>query len=434
MEQIIGVHVHDFRPTTKSSIRADKGPWNVGPLASPIHHQRYWRYHFGEGPQTIQHVRFLDTVSISRLPRLRTISLDLRPFSGECLAPSESSLHAHPANTTRLLMRLWAHCATIEELNVRMPADQELICLLERIIAMNTALRIVHIDVDSTVAPEQKRIPSMRLDNCITPTNTYVSLQKFIVRAPTCNFSFLAGPDTQSSFFRRLRGVKHLALVCCGFSATKPSVVWMHQLLHTTPHIELCEISTYVRDNHFPYYSITMEETINLPHLKELILEMPALDSYFFRRIQAPLLYAMRVASNLDSDQWPLCQPNQFPSLRCVHILCCGTSFRRLRTLGIPTHTYVHTRSQLHNSHIVHEEPFFVYLKNPRRATPLTPIRFTNLFLTPQPTTIALTHGARRIRATSAAPPLTSPHFDVMSDSEPESTMGLSLAKRIRLS
>ncbi|KAE8217138.1 hypothetical protein CF319_g8708 [Tilletia indica] len=439
VQQLVGVHVHAYRPPVLGSIRADHGPWHVRPFESAFKHQQYWEHHVGSSTSTPLRYQY-KALSLARVPHIRTLSLDLRiaevvvPGAGHNASATNPALFA----ITGLLTGIWATSKYLEELNIRIPAAQGPVNLVQRIVADTVGLTRVHVEVDSTTQLGRGRMPRVDLQNFVSDKVTPSRLRTFIFRAPTCNVYFTAPPHHHVLFFNRMRHVTEFGLSSCSFSAHLPSWIWLLSLLRSTPDIELCEFSVHAFDAHFGRSSFPNPGAASVPRLREMVLQLPDVDSHLLRSLRAPRLWALRVQSTVEVDLWPPCDANHFPGLFIVHIQCPGPSFARLSALGIPFHRYISNEAPTHSEDYYHEQEFYAYIKPYNRPRPRgTAIPYSNVVqvLTrrklQEVQTSSRPHGTLT-RAHTPSPQSTS--YDRRDHSDTESSVGISVSKRIRLS
>ncbi|KAK0518346.1 hypothetical protein OC834_007770, partial [Tilletia horrida] len=214
VEAIAGIHAHSFPGPLMRPINIQAISRHPTPHSSVNAHHQYWSCFLPARRDQQRHefaqnmVRYL---TIARLPSLRSVSIDFvipsfkRKRGCADWTPYDESL-VLPA-----LERMRAASHSIEHAYIRLPPSQRCIDLVESIIANNTGLQSLCVEVDSTVSPGHVK-PKVRLNNFTLAHVKYALLQRFVLRAPSCDIDFIVAPHRQRPFLNRLADVKEFGL------------------------------------------------------------------------------------------------------------------------------------------------------------------------------------------------------------------------------
>ncbi|CAD6898388.1 unnamed protein product [Tilletia caries] len=275
-------------------------------------------------------------------------------------------LHApRLVQTTLILARIAAGAFGIEELNLRLSLQQDLLNIVHELVARNTRLRIVRIEVDSAVVNNRNIRPTIRLDEMFNTYQTRTPLQRLVIRAPGCDIKIWStSRQLQQRFFTYLGELKEVVLACYAFNALLPTLLWIYHLLRHMPKLESADFAVYMPDCH----KSSLWPSIDLPMLQmhvltKLSLQIPEVDTHFLRKVNALGLYKLRISSSMPVSNWPLCVDDHFPNLFIVNVLCPGPSASRLRALGVSHKWYYHNLGGIHNSVHDHQCQFLAYIK-----------------------------------------------------------------------
>ncbi|KAE8231634.1 hypothetical protein CF326_g3343 [Tilletia indica] len=377
-DRIIGLHLHTFHQLTHEGIHHHTAPWHVSTRDPVMMHQDYWMYFQGRSALKVPNFRHvLNALTTQRLPVLRCISLDLRPH--------EPLTNTSLCNWKTLHAPRWVHVATIltrllmaskglQELNLRVPAQQDLIDLVEELVANNANLRVLRIDVDSTVGTGRHIRPRVHLHKMFPPSQSRACLQTFCLRAPSCDIHCSLPPDQAVvRFADLLQRTKELVFASSSFDAGMPPLLWIARVLQHMPVLELCDLAIDAKYQHATPISPCDIRPIPLPRLSKLSLQLPELDGTFLRALQAPSLHRIRLHSMVPIESWTHCDDNHFPNLFIATVSCYGPSATRIRALGVEAHRFAHSLSRFDNWTNPHDLPFIVYIRpldQEREGTP----------------------------------------------------------------
>ncbi|KAE8251864.1 hypothetical protein A4X13_0g3816 [Tilletia indica] len=349
--EVAGFHYHASVPDWRPPVRADRGPWHPPASASFSLHEQYWRYHHRtSGPAPSDFTFLRSTLSYRRLPTLRSLSLD---FWTVAQAPAFSvSAEAHLERSFLhevgcLLKTISATSCRIEDLSLRIPSDQGILDAVVGLVAKQYNLHKVDIDVQSLGQTTNATLSRLDLSALALSDVQYQPFQVFTLRGPDIDLHCRELPHNHPGLLSRFQATKELVLACNSFVSSTPSWIWLHSFLKCSPNIVLLEMSVDNDDNGDFDKTQYDGEDLQLPLLRQLIIQIPAVDSYLLRLLHAPSLYALRVRSHVDIALWPDCDENQFPSIFFSNVRCPGLSYERLYVLGIPTQRYQHNWNHL---------------------------------------------------------------------------------------
>ncbi|KAE8250830.1 hypothetical protein A4X13_0g4342 [Tilletia indica] len=372
----VGLHVHTSAPLWSPAARVDLGPWHPSASASVHTHNKYWVHHHRFQLPIRADWVFIDTyLSTARLPKLRSLTLDL--WTGLPGTPSVPARWTESATTyisavEALLDRIECTAFGIEDIHVRLPCHQPAIDSMHRIIANQYNLRRVRIEVETSSYTRTPR-PRFNLDNMATARVKYAPLQTFIIRAPTCDIHFMKAPDSQTAFFDRVAPLYEFGIACSAFATYYPAWVWLHHLLRRTTRLELCEFNVSETDDRVVDPARFNLRPMNLPRLWGLTLQIPTVDSHILQHMSAPMLHYLRIRSSVDVELWPNCPHEHFPRLKLVSVKFPGPSILRLHALGIAFERFIHNMTGVHDWDTEHCAEFAAFIKpynRPGRTTP----------------------------------------------------------------
>ncbi|KAK0527376.1 hypothetical protein OC834_004439 [Tilletia horrida] len=363
---LAGIHFHAFPGPDLNVLRIWPGPWHPSLTKPTRDHRRYWNSF--RHPEDYRHsIQAVHDLHVQRLPVLRSLSLDLVPRrqTTSVRIPDIVEPFVLPAAVITLLDRIRTSSHSIEQVHIRIPAEQQCIDALQTIVATNVNLNSVCIEVDSIRCATTfgRPRPRFRLDHFTFPHLRYSTLQRFVLRAPNCDVSFTLSPDQQLPFLRRLHEVVEFGLICNHFSTTLPNWHWIYTLFQHTIQLQACDISFQQNDDHNSFKPEVEIRPFALPHLSELCLDLPEIDSFLLCKMTAPKLYVLRLRSDVHIHLWPDCAVNHFPDLFLIQIHCPGPSAVRLDTIGVMHEFFSHNLVGPHNYLHTHNEDFIAYIK-----------------------------------------------------------------------
>ncbi|KAE8229125.1 hypothetical protein CF326_g5913 [Tilletia indica] len=377
---ILGLHFHAFSQPRHLGTHENRAPWHVDTLSAIALHREYWNYYQGEERQRAPAIRdVFNSLIPSRLPTLRCVSLDLRPqepMTASSLREWKTK-HLPPwIYTSVILERIALGSRGIEELSVRLTPQQDLIDFVVRIVANNPKLRVLRIEVDSAVVSGRNIRPYIKLHSMFPRHAPPLSLERFVLRAPSCDVVTYDGtyPDLPA-FYQHLRATKEFVLVCSVFQAIKPTVPWIHFLLSHMPNVVHFDFAVHAPDSrHRPMGNTTLP-MVHLHALERMSIQMPEVDTHLLRRLNALSLYKLRIKSSVPISDWPVCEDNHFPNLFIANMMCPGPSATRIRAVGVPDRWFYQNLGDTHNWTDAHSLPFLAYIKpySRRRYEPPAP-------------------------------------------------------------
>ncbi|CAD6933164.1 unnamed protein product [Tilletia laevis] len=275
--------------------------------------------------------------------------------------------------STTVLARMSVASYVIEQLHVRLTAQQDHIDLVEEIIANNTNLHVIHIEVDSAVVNGRLIQPTIHLHKMFPHSRPRANIERLVIRAPGCIVDCsIVDRNLRANLFDHLRRTSEFVLVCSSFNAVTPTFEWLNCLLQKMSRVQLLDIAIDEAD---PQVSDISQA--NLPHahlrkLERLSLQLPEVDTRFLRCIRAVSLYKLRIKRKVPLHEWPSCDDNHFPSLFIAHIQCKGPSAPRLTKRGVDPYFFDQNLNNYHNWTNDHVLPFLAYIKpySRRRVSP----------------------------------------------------------------
>ncbi|CAD6884482.1 unnamed protein product [Tilletia laevis] len=207
----------------------------------------------------------------------------------------------------------------------------------------------------------------MNLDNLTHPDESYSSLKRFIIRAPSVHVVV----DKDGPLTKRLRKVEEFGIAVARLSTPVKNWQWALKLMGSTPKLKACEFAvSALKDD--ASEDLSPIKIAKLPDLTDLLLELNEVDSVMLRMLDAPSLINLRVHSIVNIDHWHPCPLGHFPSLFAVTMWLPGQSAARLDALGIPRSKYYHNLNDTHNYSIFHEDSFTAYIKPYVKSSPST--------------------------------------------------------------
>ncbi|KAK0521853.1 hypothetical protein OC834_006503 [Tilletia horrida] len=363
---LAGIHFHAFPGPDLNVLQIWPDPWHPSQTKPTREHRRYWNSF--RHPEDYRHsIQAVHALHVERLPVLRSVSLDLVPRRQKTSAriPDIMEPFVLPAAVITLLDRIRTSSHSIEQVHIRIPAEQRCIDAVQTIVATNVNLNTVCIEVDSIRCATTfgRPRPRFRLDHFTFAHLRYSTLQRFVLRAPTCDVRFILSPHEQLPFLRRLHEVVHFGLICNHFSTTLPNWYWVYTLFQHTTQLQACDISFLQNDDHASFKPDFEVRPFALPHLYQLCLDLPEIDSFLLCKMTAPKLYVLRLRSDVHIHLWPDCDINHFPDLFLVQMHCPGPSAVRLDTIGVMHQFFSHNLVGPHNYLHTHNEDFIAYIK-----------------------------------------------------------------------
>ncbi|KAK0534772.1 hypothetical protein OC834_001752 [Tilletia horrida] len=353
---------HTFRVDKDSLVRARIVPWLPDPRDAFVIHRTWWAQVAKQELEDVNNIeRASAALNQTDFSVVRTLSLDLRI----------SRIHADSGPrmfqrfqvpqwvaVTNILTRMVDTARSLEELHLRIPPQQNMVDMVQTIIANNIRLRSIIVEIDSVNQPNSIYQPKVDLTSLCNDKVVYSQLTCFIIRAPTASCTV-----TNSAFlFDRLRKVKLFALSVAALDTPLPNWQWVRKFLQHTPDLERCDVSVSYR-NASDKTAFLREEPATLSNLTNLILDLKDVDTRILLNLDAPKLSYLRIHSPIDIDHWPCIPQDHFPSLFSVNIWCPGSSATRMDVLGIPRSEYAHNLNDRHNYSLHHGAEFLAYVK-----------------------------------------------------------------------
>ncbi|CAD6927822.1 unnamed protein product [Tilletia controversa] len=155
VDTVIGFHFHAFPRPIHHGVHDCQAPFHPSVHAPVQTHRVYWDFFQGTEASRIPDLYELQqSLTRARLPLLRCVSIDLRahePITRSSLRLWKTMHAPRWVLSTTVLARMSVASYGIEEFHVRLTAQQNHIDLVEEIVANNTNLRVIHIEVDSAV-------------------------------------------------------------------------------------------------------------------------------------------------------------------------------------------------------------------------------------------------------------------------------------------
>ncbi|KAE8220558.1 hypothetical protein CF319_g5938 [Tilletia indica] len=362
-----GLRLHTYISPPNTGTHDERSPWHVS-IHDPVYiHRDYWE--FFQGSESLKKpaiYNILNTLTLARVPTLRSISLDLRPYdpiSSSSLRKWKTVHAPRLIHTSSILTRMLSATRGLEELNLRISPQQELVDMVEELVAKNTRLRKLTIEVDSAIVAGRNIRPTIRLDRMFPKLVTRAPLERLVIRAPGCNITIRIPYEDQIPFFFHLRSVTEFGMVCASFKTSTTNQWWIYRLFNRIPKIKSCEIAIDVPDSR-----ATTLENVTFPltplySLEKLSIQFAEVDTRLLRSFVANNLFKLRVGSRVPISKWPICDDDHFPRLFVAHICCPGPSALRLLALGIKPCFFRHNLTELHNDQHNHQAPFLAYIK-----------------------------------------------------------------------
>ncbi|KAK0545866.1 hypothetical protein OC844_007308, partial [Tilletia horrida] len=354
-----------FKVHRDTIIRARFMAWLPSIQAGTDKHLDYWLRSLSSRWNKLQDLKeVIKGLPLDDFAAMRTASIDLRvpellyKHGGRVFNAEEGSNWVY---ASKILTQMELVCKSLEYLYIRIPPQQEFVNMVEKIVANNTSLYSVIIEVDSTNQSDPIFRPAIRFSNFCRPDKTYKTFQRFVIRAPSS--SLLVENNVPMQF--RLMGAEEFGIAVNSLTAPHGISKWILKILDLCPSLHRCEFSVFQHNlvtrgdvGHPPHLT-----SIALPNLTDLILEVPEGVPAILRSLQAPLLMYLRVHTGVCIDDWVFCPLGHFPSIFCVNIWCPGQSAARLDALGIPRSKYYHNLDDQHNNSKYHNLEFLAYIK-----------------------------------------------------------------------
>ncbi|KAK0553245.1 hypothetical protein OC844_006331 [Tilletia horrida] len=359
-------HFHAFGPP--HPVTAVDYPWH--PLSfNPEISKFYWEPLYGAKgwnryPDVCKTERSL---SITRLPTVRFLSLDLRRKNGHYELRRNGVRRSYRPAISSILARLVLSARNLEELNLRISPDQESIHSVEHLLSITPTLRRIVIEVDQS-GPLYPREVRFRLQNTVHEGIAYQALDRFVLRCPGISIECRDSRGSKSDFIYRLRNVKHFSISTRRLISGMSDRHWLWSVLQRTPLLEACQFAVDVHPTNYISPSPECANAVSLRYLTDLVLEAPGVHTGLLRQLDAPRLTNLRVGSDVIVDEWPSCRFNQFPALSMVNIRCPGPSALRLTRLGIPFCKFWRNLDDENNYEIWNLWPFSAVIHAPSWA------------------------------------------------------------------
>ncbi|KAK0528630.1 hypothetical protein OC835_004586 [Tilletia horrida] len=390
-------HFHPFRTDDGPLVRARLIPWLPDPRDVSVTHRDWWDRVARQPLEDIHNIeRAHAAVALTDFKTVRTLSLDLR--ISRVHADNNARLWAKTqvpqwVMATAILTRLSTSAQALEELHLRLPPQQDMIPIVEDIVAKNSNLRSIIIEIDSANQPYSVFRPMIDLSRVCKENTPYRKFSRFIIRAPSTRCII----QDSTPFFYRLGDVEEFALSVAELDTPLRNWQWARKALHNMPKIQRFDVSVFTRNSASKPYA-PQHDAVTLPHLTDLVLELKDVDSNFLVKVTADNLLNLRIQSAVDIDDWPCLSRNQLPSLFCVNVRCPGNSAMRMDVLGIPRSKYSQNLSDFHNYSVSHSQDFLAYIQPYGRTR-----RLTSLLIPDSDRTRSATSAATTTRTQAAA-------------------------------
>ncbi|KAE8228966.1 hypothetical protein CF326_g6079 [Tilletia indica] len=363
----IGLRLHTYISPSNTGTHDERSPWHVSIHDPVCDHRDYWEFYQGSDSLRKPAIyNILNTLTYGRLPTLRCISLDLRPYEPISVSSLRrwKTVHApRLIHTASILTRMLSATRGLEELNLRISPQQELVDMVEELVAKNTRLRRLTIEVDSAVVAGRNIRPIIRLDHMFPKLVSREPLERLVIRAPSCNITFRIPFQDQVPFFPHLRTVAEFGMVCSSFKTSTTNQWWIYRLLTHLPNVKSCEIAIDAADSRATTLENITFPPVLLRYLEKLSIQFAEVDTRLLRSLVAVRLFKLRLGTRVPVSKWPICDEDHFPNLFVAHVCCPGPSGLRLLALGIQPCHFRHNLTELHNHTRSHQAPFLAYIK-----------------------------------------------------------------------
>ncbi|KAE8250217.1 hypothetical protein A4X13_0g4893 [Tilletia indica] len=368
IDVIIGLHLHTYPVARHQGTHSHLAPWHVGAEDGILPHRDYWGFFQGRGASDIPvFSEIISTLTVPRIPTLRSVSLDLRTFYPMTKSSLRlwQSVHAPRwVKTSMILTQISTGSRAVEELNLRITAQQDLIDIVQDIVDRNKRLRVIRIEIDSTFVPDGGIRPIIRLDHMFGCYKSRVPLERLVIRAPSCDIKMWStSGEQQGRFFKHLSVVKEVVIACHVFKTLLPTMIWTYHLLRHMPKLEEGDIAVHIPDTHKMTMADAELPILHMHALEKLSLQIPEVDTHVLRSINALSLFKLRIKSAVPIEDWPICVENHFPNLFIANILCPGPSALRLQALGVQRRWSYHNFGSMHNETRYHHQSFLAFIK-----------------------------------------------------------------------
>ncbi|KAK0550168.1 hypothetical protein OC844_006762 [Tilletia horrida] len=329
-------HLHAYG--TPLPIASEKQLWH--PQSNSIElRAEYWGTMYGQKywDQFPDLAMTKHALSLTKVPSVRTLSLDLRHKRGQYELRSNGVRASNGPNITHILTRLIESAHNISELNLRISPDRETLRAVEQLLRTTPTLRHVNIEIDQA---QSRRRPQVvfRLSQIVDETQTYQSFEHFVLRCPDMIVVCHHDRPSRSSrcFLSRFRHVKHFGICARQLKSHTYDWLWLWRFWSCTPELQVCQFAVDIPSGGRAPSRISNVTPRTLRHLTDLTLEVPGIDTGLFRQLSAHRLSHLRFRTNVDVEDWPQCKFLHFPSLQTVDTWCHGPSALRLTLLGVP--------------------------------------------------------------------------------------------------
>ncbi|KAK0525195.1 hypothetical protein OC835_005689 [Tilletia horrida] len=355
-------HSHPFRTDDGPLVRARLIPWLPDPRDISVNHRDWWDRVARQPLEEINNIeRANAAAALTDFKVVRTLSLDLR--ISRVHADNNARLWAKTqvpqwVTASAILTRLCDTARSLEELHLRIPPQQEMVTMVEDIIAKNSNLRSVIIEVDSVNQPYSVFRPVLDLTRVCQEDTPYHKFRRFIIRAPTTKCVI----KDSTPFFYRLGDVEEFAISVAELDTPLRNWQWTRKAMQHMPKVQRFDVSVFMRNRDSKDY-VLQHDRIDLPNLTDLVLELKDVDSTFLVNVTANKLFNVRINSAVDIDDWATLARNQFPTLFSVNVRCPGSSAMRMDVLGIPRSKYSQNLTDFHNYSVSHSHDFLAYIQ-----------------------------------------------------------------------
>ncbi|KAK0522135.1 hypothetical protein OC834_006392 [Tilletia horrida] len=337
-------------------------PWLPDPRDTAVNHRDWWER---VARQPVEEVNLIHRISaalaLTDFSTIRVLTLDLRiarPPLQNTARVWARTLVPQWVSCTAILTQLSNKARNLTELHLRIPPQQEMITIVEGIIASNSNLRSVIIEIDSVNQHYSTFRPTLDLTRLCQKDTPYSKFRRFIIRAPTTKCSI----TDCTPFFYRIGDVNEFAISVADFDAPLQNWQWVRNVLQHTPKIERFDVSVFLR-NTLAKSAPFKQDPVTLPHLTDLVLELRDVDSSFFLNVIAEQLFNLRIHSAVDIDSWHCLPRDHLPGLFSVNVMCPGNSAMRMDMLGIPRSKYSQNLTDFHNYTVHHNAQFLAYIQ-----------------------------------------------------------------------
>ncbi|KAK0542375.1 hypothetical protein OC846_006759 [Tilletia horrida] len=398
------------------------------PASHPVHHFAwlpdtlndrrseacFWYYHIGPDwddiPSLALQSEWLGHVNPASMAKAH-LDLRVRNYSAMGDALAWSIVQAPQwIFATAALVRMSESVYSLTTLCLRITAHEEHLRLAANIIASNTFLHTIHLEVDSILDRIASLRPDINLNKLSSADKTYAAVQKLVIRAPSCTFSYFS----IARLAKRCGTARELRLISGSTNGAGSSFQWANHVLNHLPRLQFAELAHRSRRG-----PASLKEMVpaKLPLLIDLSLDLPEVDARFFRHLEAPMLTTLRIKTKSRIDAHGAVAPYQFPKLTFFKIHCSSSLAARISTLGFTDAATTYCLSSVDDEHddiegdISAELRYGIRTPDSSSPSPATsphiwlhsPHSPTNLVLSP-PHRLTPECGTARVRSRSPSP------------------------------